>query len=355
MVPKPYCNFDIGASIARTLRDVICDHGDNTISNNRSDVMIFGSEDFKLSANRTCWEEHVISRLSMYRIILVFFTLIVGPIVSLSIQKTKYLQIFTAVLRWLAFTFMICITTKMLITSGPKGHPVAVNVYGSPSLFGACVYSFMCHHSLPSLLAPLRNKEKVIQILSFDYILICAFYIVLAMTGIFAFEHVDELYTLNFLPYNVKYEDFLTGLLIVINYFLSLFPVFALSTSYPVIAITLKNNLKILFLDMTQYDSYHIITRSIFPLLAIIPPFCVTYFTESLSTLVAFTGTYAGAGIQYIIPVCLVYFSRSTCSELLGCGIVNQYQSPFKSKIWLGLVILWSIICVSLVTINLLG
>lgn len=79
---------------------------------------------------------------------------------------------------------MICISIKLLITDGAKGHPVPINFYGVPPLFGACVYSFMCHHSLPGLLAPLRNKSKVSQILSFDYILICMFYIILAMTGI---------------------------------------------------------------------------------------------------------------------------------------------------------------------------
>ena len=33
-----------------------------------------------------------------------------------------------------------------------------------------------------------------------------------------------------------------------IHYFLSLFPVFTLSTNFPIIAITLRNNLKGLFL-----------------------------------------------------------------------------------------------------------
>ena len=36
--------------------------------------------------------------------------------------------------------------------------------------------------------------------------------------------------------------------LAAIHYFLSLFPVFTLSTNFPIIAITLRNNLKSLFL-----------------------------------------------------------------------------------------------------------
>lgn len=291
-------------------------------------------------------------------------------------QKTKYLQIFTTVFRWMgalsqkkskilvilllscfyffaAFAFMILIALKLIITKGPKGRPVGMNIYGLPSLFGACVYSFMCHHSLPGLLAPLRNKTMATRILSLNFIVICMFYVVLAMTGIFAFERVEDLYTLNFLPYDLIGKDFLSTLLIGIDYFLSLFPVFTLSTSFPIIAITLKQNLQTIFLDMSHYDRYNVFVRLLFPLLAIIPPLCVTYFTNSLSSLVAFTGSYAGAGIQYIIPVFLVYFARSTCTELLGSGIHNPFQSPFKSNYWLGLVLIWSIVCISLVTVNL--
>ncbi|KAH8311431.1 hypothetical protein KR044_006315, partial [Drosophila immigrans] len=342
------------AAVSRSLRDIICEHD----RSNSSDISIVESKsmyqpgNFKSNGNHTCWRDHSISRIHMYRIILIGFNLIFGPIILCQIQKTKYLQILTATFRWMAFTFMICIATKLLITDGPKGHPVGVNIYGSPPLFGACVYSFMCHHSLPSLLAPLRNKSKVSQILSYDYIVICMFYIVLAMTGIFAFAHVEDLYTLNFLPDQENSKDFLSGLYIAIDYFLSLFPVFTLSTSFPVIAVTLKNNLQILFLDMSRYESYNIFVRALFPLITILPSFCVAYLTDSLSTLVAFTGSYAGTGIQYIIPVCLLYFSRRTCTELLGSGIVNHFQSPFKSNAWLILVLIWSVVCVVLVSIN---
>ncbi|XP_064537652.1 transmembrane protein 104 homolog isoform X1 [Drosophila montana] len=345
------------AVVAKSLRDVICEHDHS----NTSDISTFESNSVQFLGNfesnetnkRACWKDHTISRLIMYRIILIGFTLIFGPLAVLSIQKTKYLQILTAVFRCMAFTLMISIALKMLATDGARGQPVAINFYGIPSLFGACVYSFMCHHSLPSLLEPLRSKSMVAKILSYDYIVICTFYIVLAMTGIFAFEHVEDLYTLNFLPNRVGHNSFSSTLFVVIDYFLSLFPVFTLSTSFPLIAITLKNNLQTLFLDMSRYDSYSLFIRLLFPLLAIVPPFCVTYFTENLSTLVAFTGSYAGVGIQYVIPVFLVYFSRKTCSELLGSGIINHYQSPFQSNAWLALVSSWSVVSVFLVTINL--
>ena len=54
-------------------------------------------------------------------------------------------------------------------------------------------------------------------------------------------------------------------------------------------------------------------TRScLFPLLALVPPVGVAFATNSLELLVGITGSYAGAGIQYIVPAFLVFFARKT-------------------------------------------
>lgn len=245
----------------------------------------------------------------------------------------------------------------MLCVQGAKGHPVAINFGGLPSVFGACIYSFMCHHSLPSLLTPIRDKEKTVySTIRLDYIIICFFYIFLALTGIFAFEHVEDLFTLNFIPEKNSTTDnnLRVNLEIAVDYFLTLFPVFTLSANFPIVAITLKNNLHFLFLSVTQYETSSAFVHSIlFPLLVIIPPFIITFYTEDLTSLVAFTGSYAGTGIQYLIPISLVYYSRRTCRELLGNGVINKFQSPFRNTLWLLFVLLWCIACITLVTIDL--
>lgn len=250
-----------------------------------------------------------------------------------------------------AFTIMISIAVHRLITTGRQGNPPMANVMGIPALFGACIYSFMCHHSLPSLVAPITEKRSLRSLISVDYALICTFYLCLALTGAFAFANLEDLYTLNFVPS----QDESSVLLKFVEYFLTLFPVFTLSASFPIIAITLRNNLQTLFLDTARYDSYHFVLRRVlFPLLAIVPPVLVTYFTDSVSSLVSFTGSYAGTGIQYIIPIVLVHSARRTCTQLLGQGIVNEYRSPFRSPLWLIGVFCWAVTCVVLVTVNFL-
>lgn len=244
---------------------------------------------------------------------------------------------------------MISIAVHRLMVNGQEGNPPVANPSGLPALFGACVYSFMCHHSLPSLVAPIRDKAGLHPLLSADYLLICCFYLFLALTGSFAFATLDDLYTLNFVP-NSNQTDVI---LKFVEYFLALFPVFTLSASFPIIAITLRNNLQTLFIGSSQLEDYgFFIRRLAFPLLAILPPIFVTFFTDSLTSLVSFTGSYAGTGIQYIIPIALVWQARRTCTQLLGQGIINEYRSPFKSVAWLIFVLIWACTCVVLVTVN---
>nr|CAD7594828.1 unnamed protein product [Timema genevievae] len=283
---------------------------------------------------------------------LAVFLCTLGPFVFFNVQKTKYLQMLTTLMRWLAFSIMIVYAARKLIYDGPQGHPPAASLSGVPGLFGACVYSFMCHHSLPALVSPIADKTRFSRFLALDYVLIAAFYLLLALTGAFAFQHLDDLYTLDFGPR--ANGDCGTGAawpVMAMEYFLALFPVFTLSTSFPIIAITLRNNLKSLFL--TEGCHYHwCIRKMVFPLLAVIPPVLIATTTENLEILVRVTGSYAGASIQYIIPALLVYYARQKTLQVIGMGVKNEFASPFHGCGWVWFVILWAIACSILVTVN---
>lgn len=296
-----------------------------------------------------CFNGSDIEKFDMYRIFVTIFALLVGPFTYFNIQKTKYLQIATTAFRWSAFIIMITLACARLSKYGQQGHPELFSWNGIPGLIGSSIYSFMCHHSVPGLIAPFSDKQHVIRQIGLDYLSICAFYIILAMTGSFAFATLDDLYTLNFIPTNT----YTSGIFLeIINYFLGAFPLFTLTTSFPIIAITLQNNLKTLFLDVNVMERYNFfIRRLLFPTLAVVPPIIVAFTTHNLKTLVAFTGSYAGVFIQYIIPASLVYFARVHCNRVLG-NCDNKYASPFKHTSWILFVIGWSILCIILVTAN---
>ena len=323
-------------AIGKSVLDLICT--EDTVQYNTT------NENF----TAPCWTSSSATKIDVYRIIVGTFALIVGPFTYFNVQKTKYLQVLTTSMRWCAFTIMVTLACIHIHSSKPHGHPSMFDFNGVPALIGASVYSFMCHHSLPGLIAPFANKQHVVRQLGLDYLLICGFYLLLSLTGIFAFKNLNDLYTLNFIPSG---ENGL-GMKAVL-YFLSLFPVFTLSTSFPIISITLQNNLKELFLDVNNLQTYNFFSRRlIFPTVAVVPPIIIALLTHDLHSLVKFTGAYAGACIQYFIPALLVWAARRNCKLELGGGSRNKYKSWFQGYFWIIFILCWSITCIILVTIN---
>lgn len=248
-----------------------------------------------------------------------------------------------------AFGTMIVLAVIRLSKGEGQGHPVVADFSGIPNLFGVCVYSFMCHHSLPSLITPINNKKRLFGFIGFDFLIILAFYALISFTGIFAFNDLNDLYTLNFLPDPCDQSEPITNIE-VIQYFLALFPVFTLSTNFPIISITLRNNLKTMFYRESRPFPWAV-DRLMFPLGAIIPPFVIAFCTSQVEFLVGVTGSYAGTGIQYVIPAMLVFFARKHMRQSAP-GLVNPYTSPYRHSAWVVFACVWAGMCIGLVTVN---
>ncbi|CAL1529890.1 unnamed protein product [Lymnaea stagnalis] len=323
------------AAVPKTLRDVACTYRKNSTGNcNQSQ-----------SDSDPCWsEDGHISRMDAYRIFVACFILLLGPFTFFNVQKTKYLQVLTSVARWTAFLMMIILASIRLGKGEGQGHPKVAKIEGVPNLFGVCVYSFMCHHSLPSLITPIKNKARLLPVLAGDYTIILIFYLVLSFTAVFAVDKIEDLYTLNFKPNSCAP---LTDV-VPIQYFLALFPVFTISTSFPIIAITLRNNLTAMITPHSGQLAWYL-PKLVCPLLCIIPPFAVAMGTNQVEFLVGITGSYAGAGIQYIIPAVLVLLARR---DILAIGGSYLHRSPFSHKGWVILTLVWACICIAFVTAN---
>ena len=242
---------------------------------------------------------------------------------------------------------MVVLAIYELATKGAQGQPKVADFAEVPDLFGVCVYSFMCHHSLPSLVTPIRKKNRLGALLGADYILILGFYSLLSLTAVFAFAKIPDLYTLTFEPNKCPNPD--NPAPPFFQYFLALFPVFTLSTNFPIIGITLRNNLKTLVL--TEGRTYHfLIDRILFPLVVLLPPVAVAIGTNEIEFLVGITGAYAGAALQYFVPVALVYFGRKTIAQTFGIRAYHKAVSPFKHVAWLIILTIWAIACIVFVT-----
>ena len=145
-----------GAAVAKSLRDVACTYVPSNTSKAAGNI----------SENALCWETSDLSRMDTYRTFLAAFTLMAGPFVFFNVTKTKYLQILTTIMRWLAFICMVTLACIRL-SRGIVASPPIAQFNGVPNMFGVCVYSFMCHHSLPSL-GETKTLHQLIIIIRFE-------------------------------------------------------------------------------------------------------------------------------------------------------------------------------------------
>lgn len=329
------------AVVSSTIRDVMCDKNftNGTEGNSTAQLLM------------PCWAGYEITRFNAYRICQVCFTLCMAPWIFFNLSKTKHLQFLTLSFRAIAFSIMIGIATYRIIfpeDPNDRPNPIKYNITTVPFLIGSLIYAFMSQHSLPSILVPIQQKHKIFKIITIDYILVTVLYLTLALTGIFAFKNLEDLYTINFIPKDGSQQSFIFKF---VEYFLALFPVLTLTTTFPIVAITLRNNLQTLFIEKSQVEAQNFfVRRMLFPLMSIIPPFIITFNTENVESLVSFTGCFAGNFIQYGFPIALIYFARKTCQNVLGQGIINDFRSPFQNSFWIILLLAWS--CVSLVLVS---
>uniref|UniRef100_A0A3B5ML43 Amino acid transporter transmembrane domain-containing protein n=1 Tax=Xiphophorus couchianus TaxID=32473 RepID=A0A3B5ML43_9TELE len=297
----------------------------------------------KYNDTDACWGS--VTRKDAYRVFLV----------SADVFSANRLnQKFNTEQAWLnkwhsAFTMMIILALIRIGKGTGEGRPPVASLSGVPNLFGVCVYSFMCQHSLPSLVTPISDKKRVGSLVLADYVLILGFYVLLSFTAIFCFDSslLHDMYTLNF----TDNCDVLN--IPVLRYFLGLFPVFTISTNFPIIAVTLRNNWKTLFhRDGGTYP--WVVDRVVFPLITLVPPIVVAFCTHNLESLVGITGSYAGTGIQYVIPAFLVFYARRHLEPVMGRDAVNKHRSPFRHAFWVWFVLAWAASCLMFVTANII-
>ncbi|CAI2356566.1 unnamed protein product [Caenorhabditis sp. 36 PRJEB53466] len=325
------------------------------------------------------WPE-IFSRMTVYRIFVIIFVVVVClPMVIAGITKTRHIQIMTTLSRWAAFILMISLATMQLSSQGAAAHPPAYNFHGFGSLFGCAVYAFMCHHSIPSLITPMRTKDNVFGKIAVVYGIVGVFYFTLSLTGAFAFEHVQDIYTLNFL-----HDDNTSFVYSLIDYFLAFFPIITLTSSYPIIALTLINNFKVvkdILCPKTGQENESLLEedrqdgdndtdderevrpvrneRSIFevlvPTIVLALPTFLSLLTDDMLLLASITGSFPGVAVQFAIPCLLVTAARKHARSVLNFPVPRKNNSPFQSPIWIVLISCWAGFSMIMVLLNLVG
>lgn len=296
----------------------------------------------------------------MYDICLLGFAAVMIPLCLSDFQKTKYLQIVGVVVRQVAVVVMIVLAFVSLASRGLRSQDVPLWKFSDlPNLVGGAVYSFMCHHSLPGIISPMREKEKEKWVAAVVFSIVACLYLLLSLSVIAAYgTMVESPVTFNFSPHEYGW----------VGAALYLFPVVNVASNFPLIVITLRNNLiSLSHLHSTKRpverkvaDQHHYLMS----VLAVIPPVILPSLAYhgglDINSLVGITGGYAGSAVLFIFPALLIYTSRRKVNAVVPGGPSNAYDahprnkmaSPFHGHIWPGFLIVWAVLAIVMLTIQ---
>mmetsp|Transcript_4655 Transcript_4655/g.7559 ORF Transcript_4655/g.7559 Transcript_4655/m.7559 type:complete len:481 (+) Transcript_4655:61-1503(+) len=277
-----------------------------------------------------------IAGVDSYYIFLVIFAVIVTPVCLLDFQKTKPLQIFIGALRVTVVVVMMTVMIRFLarssepITSRKWREIPLFRIEGLPSLFGNAAFTFMIHHSIPGLVFPLRRHASSAKVIGTTYLGSYAIYMVLGLLALWSFGdeqwakcpntpshpcEIQGLFNQNFASADWQWAA----------KFIVCYPVLVVSV-FPLVAITLRNNLKAAFSapqSASSLDCRHLA----FTLLTVAPPYIVASLTKDVQVVLKYVGCYFGLGLMALVPALIVYFSRrqGVTSTLVGSGLRSQF------------------------------
>ncbi|KAL6423161.1 hypothetical protein ACFW04_010086 [Cataglyphis niger] len=143
-----------GAAVAKSLADVACTYLSKNLTCNDT-----------IPDTELCWDGFMINRFDAYRIFLTMFILLLGPFVFFNVQKTKYLQLLTSIMRWLAFIVMIVYALKNLIVHGPRGDPPIADLAAK----SISSNGFRGSHSLSTTVEHCNMKVQILPALQDNY------------------------------------------------------------------------------------------------------------------------------------------------------------------------------------------
>ena len=166
------------------------------------------------------------------------------------------------------------------------------------------------------------------------------FYLMSSIIAVFAFDSLDDLYTENFIGSDIR---------LGCKYYIGLFPALVLCTSFPIVAVVLRNNLKALFRQLLKRTAFpFLIDRIAFPLICLVFPLVVAMITDDVSSLITITGGLSGAFIEFFFPALIVFYSRRKLEEMKkevpNLVVPSHIMSYFRSPLFIYAVWIWTAI-----------
>eukprot|EP00128_Syssomonas_multiformis_P015509 Colp12_sorted_trinity150504_noHs@28947 len=273
-----------------------------------------------------------------YYIALACYAAVVVPMALLDVHEQAFVQLLLTFYRFTSFGTMLITTIIYMASNSERTHDRFISLMdikpaGFAQIFTACALALNCHSNMPDALQPVKDKSKLKSITSAALMTATFVYMLLGFLCAIAFEDVKALITLNWENYTAcgdGWEDCPKGAgAYIVQMWVRLFPVVDMLSVYPLLSLTLANN-------MAQSLPHHIKrtwperrVRIILRLLASVPPIALAAGLKSLEIIFSIAGLF-GFILEIVLP-CLLYLSSKRYME-------REYgekgsMTPYKSVV----------------------
>ena len=171
---------------------------------------------------------------------------------------------------------------------------------------------------------------------------------------LFPSDAIFGIYTINFFKLFEFSDPVGDRVLSALGYYIILYPIFTLTTNFPISSITLRENLKALARVIAQPwigdKSFPVlIDLFLFPTVAVLPSLAIAFSAMRIEVLVSITGGFPGIWLQYMIPASLAFAGKFVITRKLKVEYKNKHKSPFSHVVFLVFVIIWTVTSMILV------
>lgn len=264
------------------------------------------------------------------------------------VQGTKVLQTIVSFFRAVVILLMLSGAfyqighDKSIKHTLTPGDFQAFNLEGFEDFFSTAVFAFMCHHSIPSMLRPVKPPRQIKRILYTGFAAGGLILILISLTGILAFgdKYVLDSKTKSY--YNMWFHGNIDWIYYIISFYL-----FFNITAVPVVTITTRNNLMKCIVPHKIPARNWEITRwtFAFTMFILLPVLTVASLTQTIQKVINITSGIFGVVLLLVIPSAVIIFARIKAEKLTLRIADNPHKAYLSFRILPYITFFFGILC----------
>ena len=227
--------------------------------------------------------------------------------------------------------------------------------------FGPSMLAVTCHYNMPDAIQPLRTKENAKSVAFVALGISCVFYFALGLLGATSFDDVNPLITLNWSTYTGignGWEDPVAAAgqpsapawSVALKLFVLIFPLVNVTSSFPMIGVTVGDNLFPIFPQAIKSRLGTNLSRKLCRLSISVPPIVMALLFHRLDDILT-VGGFFGFVMTLLVPCAFQYYGRIYCNQRFGNDSITPFTVPFWSDIGTTKVVFWLSVIITVVAI----